>query len=181
MGNSNYATTQIQAAVLHSDVANHAYQNSDYSPYSGQQHGEISRNLQAAAVIHMTSGNRGELGKNAIPNAQKQTLRSLNKAVNKIYKEYEKVANKVIDDLTNNGGKNGNGVTMGVQQLGNSFRSAEKGATSTKRLKTTTYVPSFDTAGYDMNTIQNAIKSRTNGNKAQYADILTPANAKTQQ
>merc|ERR1719174_413021 len=171
--NSNYAKTQIQAAVLHSDVANHAYQNSDYSPYSGQQHGEISRNLQAAAVVHMTSGNRGELGKNAIPRAQKQTLKALNKAVNKIYKTYEKVANKVIDTVTNNGGKNGNGVGMGVQQLGESFRSAEKGATSTKRLKTTTYVPSFDAAGYNMNTIQNAIASRTGGSKAKYKDLLS--------
>jgi hypothetical protein len=171
--NSNYAKTQIQAAVLHSDVANHAYQNSNYSPYSGQQHGEISRNLQAAAVVHMTSGNRGELGKNAIPRAQKQTLKALNKAVNKIYKNYEKVANKVIDTVTNNGGKNGNGVTMGVQQLGTSFRSLEKGATSTKRLKTTTYVPSFDAAGYNMNTIQNAIASRTGGSKAKYKDLLS--------
>lgn len=171
--NSNYRTTTLQRAVLHSDVANHAYQNSDYSPYSGQQHGEISRNLQAAAVVHMTSGNRGELGKNNLPRQVKKTLKALNKAVNKIYKAYEKVANKVIDDLTRNGGKNGNGVTMGVQQLGNSFRSAEKGATSTKRLKTTTYVPSFDTQGYDMNVIQNAINQRTQGRQAKYADLLS--------
>merc|ERR1719174_3169246 len=169
--NSNYAKTQIQAAVLHSDVANHAYQNSDYSPYSGQQHGEISRNLQAAAVVHMTSGNRGELGKNAIPKAQKQTLKALNKAVNNIYKNYEKVANKVIDTLTKTGGTNT--AAMGVQQLGTSFRSAEKGATSTKRLKTTTYVPSFDVSGYNMNTIQNAIASRTGGTKAIYRDLLS--------
>jgi hypothetical protein len=167
--------------VLHSDVANHAYQNSNYSPYSGQQHGEISRTMQAAAVVHMTSGNRGELGKNAIPNAQKQTLKALNKAVNKIYKAYEKVANKVIDDLTQKtaNGKNGNGLQMGAQQLGESFRSAEKGATSTKRLKTTTYVPSFDTAGYAMNTINNAIAQRTGGNKAKYKDLLSTANTKT--
>merc|ERR1719331_1716318 len=98
---------------------NHAYQNSNYSPYSGQQHGEISRNLQAAAVVHMTSGNRGELGKNAIPKAQKQTLKALNKAVNNIYKNYEKVANKVIDTLTKSGGTNT--AAMGVQQLGTSF------------------------------------------------------------
>merc|ERR1719194_364566 len=120
----------------------------------------------------MTSGNRGELGKNAIPNAQKQTLKALNKAVNKIYKTYEKVANKVIDSL-GNGGKNGNGVTMGVQQLGTSFRSAEKGATSTKRLKTTTYVPSFDATGYNMNTIQNAIARKTGGSRAKYKDLLS--------
>merc|ERR1719321_2596094 len=121
----------------------------------------------------MTSGNRGELGKNNIPNQVKQNLKNVNKQVNKIYKTYEKVANKVIDDLTARDGKNGNGVTMGVQQLGNSFRSAEKGATSTKRLKTTTYVPSFDATGYNKAIIQNAIKSRTGGNKAKYADLLS--------
>merc|ERR550514_87943 len=121
----------------------------------------------------MTSGNRGELGKNNLPNQVKQTLKNLNKQVNQIYKTYEKVANKVIDDLTRNGGKNGNGVTMGVQQLGESFRSAEKGATSTKRLKTTTYVPSFDVTGYNMNTIQNAIARRTVGSRAKYKDLLS--------
>jgi len=181
--NSNYATTRIQRARIISDVANHAFQNSNYSPYSGQQQRYISRNLQAAAVVHMTSGNRGELGKANLPNAVKQKLKQLNNAVNQIYQNYEKVANKVIDELTKNGGKNGADKSMGlgVQKLGESFRSAEKGATSTKRLKTTTYVPSFNTAGYNQNVIANAIKSRTRGNKAQYADILTPANAKTGQ
>jgi hypothetical protein len=106
---------------------------------------------------------------------KKKTLKALNKAVNQIYKAYEKVANKVIDDLTNKTpeGKNGNGLQMGVQELGESFRSAEKGATSTKRLKTTTYVPSFNTAGYSMNTINNAIAQRTGGNKAKYKDLLS--------
>jgi hypothetical protein len=171
--NSNYQKTQVQLAVLHSDVANHAYQNSNYSPYSGQQQGEISRNLQAAAVVHMTSGNRGELGKANIPAAQKATLAALNAAVNQIYKAYEKVANKVIDELTKNGGKNGAGAGMGVQNLGQSFRSAEKGATSTKRLKTTTYVPSFNAAGYQANIIANAIEDKTGGNKAKYKDLLS--------
>merc|ERR1711988_1065758 len=86
---------------------------------------------------------------------------------------YEKVANKVIDDLTARDGKNGKGVTMGVQPLGESFRSAEKGATSTKRLKTTTYVPSFDATGYNMNTIQNAIARKTGGSRAKYKDLLS--------
>jgi len=170
---ANYAKTQIQRAALHSDVANHAYQNSNYSPYSGQQHGEISRNLQAAAVVHMTSGNRGELGKNNLPNQVKKTLKQLNKQVNKIYKTYEKIANKIIDALAGQGHTNGNGINMGVQPLGESFRSAEKGATSTKRLKTTTYVPSFDTQGVDMVVVHRAIEQRTGGNRAKYADLLS--------
>jgi len=176
--NANYPTTTLQYAALHSDVANHAYQNSDYSPYSGQQHGEISRTMQAAAVIHMTSGNRGELGKANIPNAVKQKVAQLNNAVNNIYKNYEKVANKVIDELTKQQ-KNGAGATLGVQPLGESFRSLEKGATSTKRLKTTTYVPSFDATGYDDQVIAKAIASKTKGNKAKYADLLSTAKPNT--
>lgn len=170
--NANYKNTLPQRGILHSDVANHAYQNSNYSPYSGQQHSEISRTMQAAAVIHMTSANRGELGKNNIPNAIKQTAKQLNKQVNKLYKAYEKVANKVIDTLTAKGDTNGGNIQMGVQPLGTSFRAEEKGATSTKRLKTTTYVPSFNTKGYDMATIQ-AVIAKSAGNNGEYADLLS--------
>merc|ERR1712151_865210 len=104
----------VQRAVLHSDVANHAYQDSDYSPYMGQQACEISHTMQAASVIHMTSGSRGELGKNSIPNQVKQLVKQLNKKVNNIYQNYEKVANKIIDDLTNSGGKDA-AATVGPQ------------------------------------------------------------------
>ena len=176
--NANYDKTTLQRAVLHSDVANHAYQNSDYSPYMGQQAGEISRTMQAAAIVHMTSGNRGELGKNMIPNQVKQLVKTLNKKVNNIYQNYEKVANKIIDDLSK-AQKDGQGATVGAQQLGVTFRSAAKGATSTKRLKTTTYVPSFEVANYDKNVINNAIQQRTGGNKNAYKDILTAANPTT--
>jgi len=92
---------------------------------------------------------------------------------NTIYQNYEKVANKVIDELTDADQVSGGGTQMGVQQLADTFRGTEKGATSSKRLKTTTYVPSFNVAGYDMNIIQNAIDSETGGNKASYKDILT--------
>jgi len=178
--NANYATTTVQRAILHSDVANHAYQNSDYSPYSGQQHGHISRNLQAAAVIHMTSGNRGELGKAAIPDAAADQIAALNNKINQIYQNYEKVVNKVIDRL-GDAGENGGATQMGVQQLAEAFRSQEKGATSSKRLKTTTYVPSFNVAGLDLNRIQQAVDRETDGNKAAYADVLSPVNPATNQ
>ena len=170
---ANFAKTQIQRAVLHSDQANHAYQNSNYSPYSGQQHGEISRNLQAAAVVHMTAGNRGELGRNSL-NTIKATQGRLHKKVNKIYKAYEKIANKVIDAISKTtGGRNGGDVKMGVQQLATAFRAAEKGATSNKRLKTTTYVPSFSTANYDLDVIQATIKNYIGDGVAKYADVLS--------
>merc|ERR1712076_326901 len=160
-------------AVLHSDVANHAFQNSNYSPYSGQQHDEISRNLQAAAVIHMTTGNRGELGKNSIPNDVKARLNQLNNKVNNLYQAYEKVANKVIDQLSKTAaGRSGANQMEGVQPLGDTFRGVEKGATSTKRLKTTTYVPSFSTANYNLATIKQVI-SKNAGKNNQFADLLS--------
>merc|ERR1712226_486223 len=170
---ANYAVTKIQRAILYSDVANHAFQNSNYSPYSGQQHDEISRNLQAAAVIHMTTGNRGELGKNSIPNDVKARLNQLNNKVNNLYQAYEKVANKVIDQLSKSAaGRSGANQMEGVQPLGDTFRGLEKGATSTKRLKTTTYVPSFSTANYNLNTIKNTI-SKNAGRNNQFADLLS--------
>ena len=59
---------------------------------------------------------------------------------------------------------------------GESFRSLEKGANRTKRLKITTYVPSFEVMNDDMTTIQKVIARKTTGNKAKCADILTAAN-----
>merc|ERR1712226_1396772 len=148
---ANYAVPKIQRAILYSDVANHAFQNSNYSPYSGQQHDEISRNLQAAAVIHMTTGNRGELGKKSIRNDVKARLNQLSKTA---------------------AGRSGANQMEGVQPLGDTFRGLEKGATSTKRLKTTTYVPSFSTANYNLNTIKNTI-SKNAGRNNQFADLLS--------
>lgn len=174
---ADYRWTEFQFAVLISDVNNHAYQNSNYSPYSGQQHCHISRNLQAASVIHMTASNLGELGKNAIDNKVRNVAKTLNNQVNNLYKAYEKVANVVIDQLTergreqtrkmttdfvtngNTGRNTGNLVDSAghVQQLAQSFRAQEKGATSTKRLKTTTYVPSFKVNAEDVEFVKNLI------------------------
>merc|ERR1711907_281399 len=90
------------------------------------------------------------------------------------------VVNKIIDDL-GNGAKNGGNAQVGAQALGQAFRSVEKGSTSTKRLKTTTYVPSFEVtaANYNMNTINRAIQKRTGGNKNAYKDTLTSVNQRT--
>merc|ERR1712151_300220 len=89
------------------------------------------------------------------------------------YQAYEKVANKVIDTLSKTqAGRSGNGNMEGVQPLADTFRGVEKGATSTKRLKTTTYVPSFSTAGYDLATIKQVI-SKNAGKNNQFADLLS--------
>lgn len=187
---ADYLYTSLQFAVLISDVNNHAYQNSNYSPYSGQQHCHISRNLQAASVIHMTASNLGELGKNAMDNNVRKVAKTLNNQVNNLYKAYEKVANKVIDELTERGAqqarksetefttKGDTGRNTGrvvdsdghVQELAQSFRAQQKGATSSKRLKTTTYVPSFKVRKEDVEFVKDIIKNQDDN---KYAKLLS--------
>jgi hypothetical protein len=133
-----------QWANLFSDVYNHAYQNSDFSPYSGQQHDEISKNLQASAVNKMVTGNRGELGKNSLPQATKDKIKQLQKLENKVYKRYEALANNMIKRLGNQMKETGSVEVGGTQQnLANCFRCSTAGSTNAKRLTTNTYIPSF--------------------------------------
>jgi hypothetical protein len=134
------ATAVPRWARLISDVYNHAYQNSDYSPYSGQQPEGISKNLQASAINKMEVGNRGELGKSILPSDTHKRLRHLQKLESKIYKNYEALANKIIKSLGNNMTSTGK---IGDQQLATCFRCAETGSTNTKRQETNTYIPSF--------------------------------------
>jgi len=143
------ASANIQTAVprwanMWSDVYNHAYMNSDFSPYQGQQHESISKNLQASIINKMIVGNRGELGKARLPNAMKNKLNQLQNLENKVYKAYESLANKVINKLGNQM-KNTGVVTAlaGTQELANCFRCQEVGSTNAKRLQTNTYIPSF--------------------------------------
>ena len=65
---ADIAVAVPRQARLVSDVFNHAYQNSNYSPYSGQQPLAISRNLQASAIISMIPANQGELGQALLKN-----------------------------------------------------------------------------------------------------------------
>merc|ERR1719484_495104 len=88
-------------ARLVSDVYNHAYQNSDFSPYSGQQHESISKNLQASAINKMVTGNRGELGRSILPEPTYQRLRALQTLESRIYRNYESLANKLIKSFGN--------------------------------------------------------------------------------
>jgi len=133
-----------QWANLFSDVYNHAYQNSDFSPYSGQQHTFISKNLQASAVNKMVTGNRGELGKNALPQATQDAINQLSNNENQVYKKYEALANNLINRYGNQMKETGT-VTVGqtTQQLANVFRADTAGSTKTNRQQTNTYIPSF--------------------------------------
>jgi hypothetical protein len=133
-------------AKLFSDVYNHAYMNSDFSPYQGQQHEGISLNLQASAINKMVTGNRGELGKSAIPDAMKNKLKQLQNLEDKTYKRYESLSNKIIKRIGEQQMKEtGTVVASGTsQQLANCFRCTAVGSTNTKRQQTNTYIPSFE-------------------------------------
>lgn len=142
----------IQTAVprfarLVSDVFNHAYQNSDYSPYSGQQPEAISRNLQASAIISMIPANQGELGKALLQQQKPQVAQfaaNLRNKVNNLVQRYEGLTNKIIAQIGDKQMKNtATEGANGVQKLATCFRCAEVGSTTTTRLTTSTYVPSF--------------------------------------
>merc|ERR1719446_1692849 len=97
---ANIQTSIPQRARLVSDQYNHAYMNSDYSPYSGQQPTEISKNLQASCILKMLPGNRGELGKQALKKDNRAGFniqRSLDRKAKKLVKQYEKTANSLIN------------------------------------------------------------------------------------
>jgi hypothetical protein len=90
---------KVYQARLVSDVYNHAYQNSDYSPYSGQQCNEISKNLQASCVLKMLPANRGELGQHALATYNRDGFhfqRELDRKAKHLYKKYESMANSLI-------------------------------------------------------------------------------------
>jgi hypothetical protein len=167
---ANIPNAVPQKAILYSDVYTHSYQNSDFSAYSGQQHDKISRNLQASAVNKMVTGNRGELGKAALPQATKNEINRLSKLENKIYKRYESYANNLIKQLENEAGmQETNGqVTAGgtTQQLANCFRCTTGGSTKAKRQETNTYIPSYKLP-------QALIAEAKNKIRQEYRDLVT--------
>merc|ERR1712217_465444 len=112
----------------------------------GQQHNQISANLQAACVNKMVTGNRGELGQSALPQATKTKIAELQKLEDKVYKQYESYANNIIKKLGSQMTETGYIEVEGTfqkQQLANCFRCNTVGSTNTNRQQTTTYVPSF--------------------------------------
>lgn len=156
-------TSQPQEARLVSDLFNHAYQNSDYSPYSGQQPHDISRNLQASAILKMVPANRGELGKSLLKSTKEgrnaaNAAKKADKKARNLVRLYESITNQLISAvmeqkangvyksvMVNNDTMTGNNPNdkTGVQKTNNCFRCAETGSTTAKRQTTNTYVPSF--------------------------------------
>lgn len=150
-------------ARLVSDVFNHAYQNSDFSPYAGQQPERISRNLQASIILKMVPGNRGELGKNYFGKtnrAGQEAANRIDKIARELIRVYETITNQIINGLQNraeNGAimESGNGfmrkndtfptgaLNSPQQETENCFRCDEVGSVNKKRLITNTYIPSF--------------------------------------
>merc|ERR1719316_495602 len=149
------ATAVPRWARLVSDVYNHAYQNSDYSPYSGQQQESISQNLQASAINKMVTGNRGELGRRILTREATERIAQLQALEDTIYKNYEALANKIIktvghqmknqvDMRTTMGWKNGKKICKQTTAItDNCFRCAETGSMLGRRQETNTYIPSL--------------------------------------
>jgi hypothetical protein len=92
-------------ARLSSDQWCHAYMNSDYSPYHGQQCQLISKNMQASTIASMLPGNRGELGKQALLQDNRAGFnfqRSLNRKQKQLVRQYENIADSLIDLVGDN-------------------------------------------------------------------------------
>lgn len=147
---ADITTSTPRFARLISDVYNHAYQNSDFSPYSGQQPEAISQNLQASCIIKMVTGDRGELGKTKLKkdniNAFNFQKKIENKA-NELIRIYESIANQIIEAIGDLPLSQNNDTTMAnKQKTATCFRCAEVGSVTTIRQTTNTYVPSFQIA-----------------------------------
>ncbi len=138
---SNVISSVPRFARLVSDQFNHAYQNSDFSPYSGQQHESISRNLQAATILRMTAANGGELGKSILSEEDNKFIQNLIAKVNKVVQKYEQTANNIFNSIKNDYSTSS---VIGNQQLANCFRCSDTGSVSDIRLETQTYIPSFE-------------------------------------
>jgi hypothetical protein len=140
-------TAEPQYARLISDVYNHAYQNSDYSGYSGQQPQAISRNLQASVILKMVPANRGELGRALLRQTNPQAYnfqRATLKQADRVIRKYESITNKIISRIDDDFKTGGDTTLSQNQQLANCFLCAEVGSVTTRRQKTNTYVPSFN-------------------------------------
>lgn len=154
---SNYISAVPRFARLVSDQFNHAYQNSDYSPYSGQQHELISRNLQSATILRMTAANGGELGRSILSDNNKNFIDSLIAKVNDVVQKYEKVANNIFNTIKDEYSTTSN---IGDQQLANCFRCPDTGSVNTNRIEQQTYIPSFQISDLNRaNQIRNMLKN----------------------
>ena len=169
--NSNIQSAIPRFARLVSDQFNHAYQNSNYSPYSGQQHESISKNLQAATILRMTAANGGELGKSILTNDEKEFIQQLINKVNNVVEKYEQSANDIFNMIKNNFKR---ADKIGNQQLANCFRCSETGSVNTKRIEQKTYIPSFEIPDDNLaNNIRNNLKNNVKN--------LIPNNSRTVQ
>ena len=138
---SNIESAIPRYARLVSDQFNHAYQNSDYSPYSGQQHESISRNLQSSIILRMTVTNGGELGKSLLKKIDKQYITNLLNNIDNVIEKYELTANKIFNKVKNLFRTTEN---LGVQKLADCFRCSNTGSVNSNRIEQRTYIPSFE-------------------------------------
>lgn len=164
---ANVANAIPRKARQISDVFNHAYQNSDYSPYSGQQPEAISRNLQASAILKMVTGNRGELGKALLAKenpAAAKLQKALEQKAKNVVAKLEGITNKIIAKIQG-AVQNTDTTQSNGQKTATCFRCEEVGATLAQRLTTNTYVPSFQIPAAQLATAKAQVP-------AQYSNLI---------
>ena len=136
---SHISSCKPRFARLVSDQFNHAYQNSDYSPYSGQQHESISKNLQSAIILRMVASS-GELSKSLFNNDDINFIDNLIKKVNFIVSKYETEDNNIFNKIKD---KFEYEYYIGNQKLAKCFRCYDTGSVNNNRIERQTYIPSF--------------------------------------
>ncbi|KAJ3399911.1 hypothetical protein HDV05_001455, partial [Chytridiales sp. JEL 0842] len=86
---ANIQTAQPFQPRLVSDVAVHAYFDSNYSPSAHQQVSSISQNLQAAVLLGQVASNGGELGKDNLSLAERAARNQLRNTIQNNIKQNE--------------------------------------------------------------------------------------------
>ncbi|KAJ3416572.1 hypothetical protein HDV05_000854 [Chytridiales sp. JEL 0842] len=142
---SNIPTAQPFQPRLVSDVAVHAYFDSDYSPAAFQQITSISQNMQASVLLGQLASNGGELGKDALSDQEKNARNNLRNEIkntiqqneNRVKQEIEKSRQAYQQDAATRNLK----PTVAGQQLANCFGCDKVAATNQNQQFTNTYVP----------------------------------------
>jgi hypothetical protein len=136
-----------------------------------QTHQAISRNMQAACIVRMVVGNRGELGKSILTQETKDLLNKLAGKVNALVANYETIANNILNNNQQEPVLRTTGV-VGNQKLATCVRCLKVASVQSNRQQTATYIPSFDLTGLSADKIAQ-IKQ---GIQQQYRNLISPQN-----
>ncbi|KAJ3410698.1 hypothetical protein HDV05_003470 [Chytridiales sp. JEL 0842] len=142
---SNIPTAQPFQPRLVSDVAVHAYYDSNFSPSGHQQVDAISQNLQAAVLLGQLASNGGELGKDNLSQAERQARNNLRGQINNQIQANEKTMIAAIkaerQAFAQDAATKNLAPQVAAQKLANCPGCSNVAAVNTNQLFTTTYIP----------------------------------------